>query len=431
MSIGAYSSAAAKTASDRDIYRPLARSALDRVAEDHSLAQPLSIVHVARSPVGGVFRHIADLASAQNAAGHSVGLICDCVSGGAFEDERIASLAPELRLGTVRVPMRRSIGPADLPGIWAVARHAAAMRPDVIHAHGAKGGVFGRLAGTIERRRGRPVAAFYAPHGGSLHYEKGSAAGRIYFAVERALELATDGLIHVSAFEAAAYRAKVGTPRCPAHVVVNGLRPEEFEPVAPVAEAADFLFIGTLRDLKGVDVYLDALRLLRGEGRRFRALLVGAGEPAEERRYRDKVRSDGLSDAVAFFPPMPAREAFRLARTVVVPSLAESLPYIVLEVAAAGLPLIATRVGGIPEIMACDGDRLLPPGDAAALARSMAEALDAPDRLAAEAVLRRERVKEKFSLSLMADQVEDIYRAAMTRRYTGRSQPVLAADHSR
>ena len=61
---------------------------------------------------------------------------------------------------------------------------------------------------------------------------------------------------------------------------------------------------------------------------------------------------------------MPAREAFRLGRTLVVPSRAESLPYIVLEAAAAGLPLLASDVGGIPEIVAGTDTDLLPPGDA-------------------------------------------------------------------
>ena len=89
------------------------------------------------------------------------------------------------------------------------------------------------LAAAIERRKGRKVAAFYAPHGGSLHYDPGSLSGRIYFTVERALERLTDGLIHVSAYEAETYRRKVGAPRCPAHVVRNGLRTDEFAPVQP------------------------------------------------------------------------------------------------------------------------------------------------------------------------------------------------------
>jgi len=396
------------------------------------LARPLNIVHVARSPVGGVFRHIADLAAAQKAAGHSVGFICDSTSGGAFEDARIEALAADLALGVVRLPMSRSIGPSDLPSTLQVARHAARMRPDVLHAHGAKGGVFGRLAAAIERRKGRPVAAFYAPHGGSLHYAPNSATGRIYFSVERGLERLTDGLLHVSAFEREAYRAKVGVPRCPVHVVPNGLRPEEFEPVVPAADAADFLFIGALRDLKGVDVLIEALALLRDAGAAFRAVLVGGGEPAEAERYPRMAAELGLADRVAFRPPMPAREAFALARTVVVPSRAESMPYIVLEAAAAGMPMIATDVGGIPEILSDAAARLIPAGDSAALAESLRRALAAPDRLHLEAMLRRDRIRQKFSLSIMAGTIEGIYRSALEERYTARHpDPALRTDFSR
>jgi glycosyltransferase involved in cell wall biosynthesis len=379
------------------------------------LPQPLTIVHVARSPVGGVFRHIADLATAQRAAGHSVGLICDSVTAGPFEEERIAALAEKLDLGVVRLFMRRSIGPADLPAILSVAGHVHRMKADVIHCHGAKGGVYGRLAAFIERRRGRRVVCFYAPHGGSLHFDSGSMAGRIYFTVERALEGTTDALIHVSAYEAETYRKKIGVPRCPANVVVNGLRPEEFDPVELTPDTADFLFIGTLRDLKGVDVYLNALALLLKRGTTCRALIIGAGEPGDEQRYRRMAQANGLAGRVSFLPPMPARRAFALARTVVVPSRAESMPYLVLEAAAAGRPLIATHVGGIPEILAGERDALVPPGDPAALADAMGQALFSPGRLEAEAALRRDRLRQRFSLSVMAGRIEDIYRGALER----------------
>jgi glycosyltransferase involved in cell wall biosynthesis len=383
--------------------------------KEQSLPQPLAIVHVARSPVGGVFRHIADLSAAQRAAGHSVGLICDSVTAGPFEEERIGALGEKLDLGVVRLFMRRSIGPADLPAISSVAGHVHRMKADVIHCHGAKGGVYGRLAAFLERRRGRAVACFYAPHGGSLHYESGSMAGRVYFTVERALERMTHGLIHVSAYEAETYRKKIGMPGCPANVVVNGLRPEEFEPVELAPDAADFLFIGTLRDLKGVDVYLNALALLAKRGTAFRALIVGAGEPADEQRYSRMAQANGLVDRIVFLPPMPARRAFALARAVIVPSRAESMPYLILEAAAAGRPLIATNVGGIPEILAGERETLIPPGDPAALADAMAQALVSPGRLDAEAMLRRDRLRQRFSLSVMAGRIEDIYRGALER----------------
>jgi glycosyltransferase involved in cell wall biosynthesis len=376
-------------------------------------SRQLGIVHVVRAPIGGIFRHIADLAVAQTAAGHRVGIICDSRTGGAFEDGIIAGLAPGLAWGVERIPMQRALGPRDLASSLAVARRLIALGPDIVHAHGAKGGVFGRLAATLFRVRGRRAAAFYAPHGGSLHYDPRSLAGRLYFGVERSLEPITDGLLHVSHYEAAAYRAKVGPPRCPAHVVHNGLRPGEFEPVAPAAGAADFLFIGMLRDLKGVDVFLAALAGLDGAT----ALVVGEGEPADEARYRRIAAELGIAGCVRFLPPMQARQAFAAARTLVVPSRAESMPYIVLEAAAAGVPLIATEVGGIPEIFEGEVERLVPPADIAALTEAMRNARALPEAAAEQAAARRARLKERFSLARMAGQVEAIYLEALERRY--------------
>ncbi len=276
------------------------------------------------------------------------------------------------------------------------------------------------------------VSAFYSPHGGSLHYDPKSLSGRIYFAAERALEQLTDGIIHVSAFEAETYREKIGVPRCPVHVVRNGLRPDDFEPITTAKDAADFLFIGELRDLKGVDVFIEALAILQDEGRIARAVIVGPATPQNAQRYRALANARLTKSRVAFMPPMPARRAFALARAVVLPSRAELLPYVVLEAAAAGIPLIATRVGGIPEIFEGESDRLVAPGNAAALAVAMREALAAPTRMAAEAMLRRERVEQKFSLSVTARRIEDIYRAALEARYSViRASPVPEVDLSR
>lgn len=376
----------------------------------------LTVLHVVRSPIGGIFRHIADLAAAQSAAGHQVGVVCDSLTGGEFEAAQIAALAPRLAHGVTRIPMRRAPHPADFVAMRDVRRLVARMRPDVIHAHGAKGGLYGRLAARAERRRGRNVVAFYAPHGGSLHYDPKTAQGRRYFAAERLLERLTDGLVHASDYERRAYRDKVGPPQCPAHVVHNGIRPEEFEPVVPQPDAVDFLFIGMLRDLKGTDLFIAAMAELDRRGRPSSALIVGDGEAADLARYRDMAAAAGLGSRLRFAAPMPARQAFAAARTVVVPSRAESLPYIVLEAAAAGMPIIASDVGGIPEIFAGEEHRLVGAGDAAALADAMAAALAEPERFSGEAAARRERLRGGFSLATMAARIEALYREALQRR---------------
>jgi len=92
-----------------------------------------------------------------------------------------------------------------------------------------------------------------------------------------------------------------------------------------------------------------------------------------------------------------------------VPSRSESLPYIVLEAAGAGLPLTATRVGGIPEIFGAGSSRLVPPEDAPALAAALAAMLDNPTESRAAAEALRSRVHAQFSVDSMVDQVLEAY----------------------
>jgi glycosyltransferase involved in cell wall biosynthesis len=367
----------------------------------------LKIVHVVRAPIGGIFRHIVDLANAQAASGHEVGIICDSTTGGRFEDDIIASLAPRLALGATRFPMRRRISLTDIASARHVLAHLAKLAPDVLHCHGAKGGAYGRLIAAWLRRK-RPIACFYAPHGGTLHFNESSLEGRIYFRVERWLERVTDVLIHVSAFEAETYRRKVGIPQCRAVVVRNGLREEEFIPVAPRPDARDLLFLGMIRDLKGTDIFLEAIAKIEQRYRRkVTAHVIGQAEEPE--RYRALAQTLGIADRVAFGDPMPAREAFARARLIVVPSRAESMPYVVLEAIAAGIPIVATRVGGIPEIFGPSAEELVVPGDSGALAQAIEDVLAHPGRIASGVAAKRDWLRPRFHIEAMQGEVEALY----------------------
>jgi len=385
-------------------------------------ADRLRIVHVARAPVGGVLRHILDLSTAQAAAGHAVGMVCDSITGGAFEDKLIGGIADKLALGVTRLPMQRKISLSDLMAARQVLGRIAALKPDIVHGHGAKGGAYGRLIGTWIGRN-RPVGRLYAPHGGSLHYEQGSLQGRVYFSVERLLERITDAIVHVSAYEAGVYRRKVGVPRCPAQVVPNGLRPEEFDPVVPRRDARDLLFLGTFRELKGIDVFLAAMAELEKSGRRVSAHLVG--QPDELPRFEEQARTLGLTDRVSFHDPKPPREAFAMARAIVVPSRAESMPYVVLEAIAAGMPIIATDVGGIPEIFGPRAGELIPPGDPAALAGAIGRLLADPARAAQDAAERREWLRPRFSIDAMRQAIDGLYRQVLNDKVSARAEPAF------
>jgi glycosyltransferase involved in cell wall biosynthesis len=366
--------------------------------------RPLKVLHVLRSPVGGLFRHVIDLAQAQAARGHQVGIVADLSTGGARAQAAFAALEPELALGLTRVPMSRHIGASDLSAQRHVAERARAAGVDVLHGHGAKGGAYARLASTGAVRA-------YTPHGGSLHYNRGSPAGLFYLTLEQVLMARTELFLFESSFGRDAFTAKIGTPRAPVHVVHNGVRTQEFAEVTPNGDATDIVFIGELRVLKGVDVLLDAIALLAREGRTLRATIIGDGPDAAA--FRQQAERLELSGTVRFLKPMPARAGLALGRLMVAPSRAESLPYIILETAAAAVPLITTNVGGIPEVFGPQSPRLIPPGDASALAQAISSALADPVAMRNETLTLRARVQAEFSAEAMADGVLSAYREAL------------------
>jgi glycosyltransferase involved in cell wall biosynthesis len=368
-------------------------------------AGTLNILHVMRAPVGGLFRHVVDLARGQAARGHRVGVVADASSGGAQAEATLAELARVLALGLTRVPMSRQLGPSDIPAVAHVARRAQETDADVLHGHGAKGGAYARLA------RAPQAIRVYTPHGGSLHFEWASPVGFVYLAAERLMRRRTDLFLFESAYGRDVFRAKIGEPGGIVRVVHNGVTKAEFAPVTADPQATDLLFVGELRHLKGVDVLIRAIALLAQQGRIVTATIVGDGP--DRAAFAAEAKAHGVAAAIRFVGPKPARTAFSLGRIMVVPSRAESLPYIVLEAAAAGLPLIATRVGGIPEIFGPDVASLVPPGDAGALAHAIGTLSDDPIAAAATSSRLQARVRAMFSAEVMTDAVLAAYREAL------------------
>lgn len=372
----------------------------------------LRIVHLFRSPVGGIFRHVRDLCDAQAAAGHEVGIICDSTTGGEYEDRYFRQIADGLPLGVTRTPIQRHVGPGDVAAAWRTLRIIRAMQPDILHGHGAKGGAYARLFGTALRMGGSRVLRLYSPHGGSLHYDADTTAGRFFFSLEALMGRFTDHILFVSEYELRTYKAKVGEPRPPCSLVYNGVRSEEFADVAEAPDAADFLYVGMMRDLKGPDLFLDALKLVEeGAHRPLTAVMVGDGDDLE--KYKAQARELGFGDRVRFFPAMPARQAFARGRVMVVPSRAEAMPYIVLEALAAGRALIATAVGGIPEIFGGSSPALCRP-EPVSLSERMRLALESPGEFT-RSMPARDTLRERFGADAMASRIEDVYRQAMSR----------------
>jgi glycosyltransferase involved in cell wall biosynthesis len=371
--------------------------------------QPLRILHAVRAPVGGIIRHILDLANGQIDRGHHVGIIADSLTGGERADAALEEIAPRLKLGVHRLAIHREPFPTDVL-VWAhIMRLIRRLKPDVLHGHGAKAGVFVRL-----KPRSKGTIRVYTPHGGSLHYPPSTLQGVLYGRLERVLINSTDLFLFESAFARDTYQRTIGMPKGLVRCVFNGVTADEFDPIVKAADATDIVYVGEFRHIKGADLLIDAVARLRADRKPVTLTLAGDGE--ELAALKAQVQKLGLTDAVHFIGHVKARYGFSKGRVLVVPSRGDSMPYVVIEAAAAGIPMVAANVGGIPEIIGSHTEALFAPNIVGAMADAIETALDDPDAALVRAKSLRERIFLHFSQKAMVEGVLAGYRDAFADR---------------
>lgn len=363
----------------------------------------MRILHVFRSPVGGLFRHVRDLARGQAELGHDVGLFCDSSSGGHSATDLFKLTEPFCKLGIHREAMSKLPGFGDISCASQTLKLANSLNVDVIHGHGAKGGLYARLAGKIGKK-----PAFYTPHGGSLHYDWRSLPGPIFLGTEWLLRRTNSAMIFVCEYEKQLFEAKIGLGKCKSTVVHNGLWNEEFQQKPLVANAKDLLFVGEMRKLKGVDVLLRAIAELKPR-RVVTCCFVGEGADLES--FKALSGELGLNNEVSFVGRKTMAEALELGRIFVLPSRNESFPYVMLEAAAAHKPLIASNIGGIAEVV--PKPQLCAPGDPSLLASLILNILGNPAKSKHNASLLALELQEKFSAQSMAEKITAFYSSSL------------------
>lgn len=382
---------------------------------DPTLTDPISdlpdkklrVLIMARAPVGGIWRHILDVTDGLLERGHAVGIVVDSLRASDHVRATLERFKPKLELGVHTLTIPRLPGVGDVKISLQCRNIIKQTKPDIVHGHSAKGGLYARLAAW-----GKAPKSVYTPHGGSLHYKWSTLSGKAFLTAERGLIPLTDQFLFESAFSAAGFAQKIGATQGRERVIFNGLRANEFAGGATVLDNPDydFAYVGEMRAIKGVDVLLEAAAgLTHDDGRPVRMLMLGDGPMLQG--YKDYAQDLGLEQSVDFVGRRPAREAFAAANTTLVPSRAESLPYVVLEAIAAGRHVIATDVGGVSEIFGPTRDDLIASDDVDALREAMRQALNPQDpalRAACEA--RYSYVAQNFHVHTMVDQLEESYR---------------------
>jgi glycosyltransferase involved in cell wall biosynthesis len=306
------------------------------------------------------------------------------------------------------VPFRSQADMAAARRMWRLARGA-----DVVHAHDRRSGLWVRL-GPRPRRGGLRV---YTAHGIPFEYHPppagpehpGLKATLLYRGLDSALNARCDAVIVPSRAVADDLVARLGYPRDKLHVIPNGIDLPPFEPGGGE-------LIGTLSVLerfKGIDVFLHAAAELRARHPDWRFAAFGVGSDEERlRRIAAELPLDGRLEWPGF---VPFAEALARLRVYVLSSYWENAPMALLEAMAAGVPVVATGVYGVPEVVDETVAEVVPPGDPTALAGAIERLVE--DEARRDAVVRaaRERVEERFTAERNAAAIRDLYEQFLSR----------------
>lgn len=288
-------------------------------------------------------------------------------------------------------------------GLLELRRLIRRLRPDIVHAHSSKAGILARAAAALCRVR---VVVFTA-HGWAFKAEPGLKS-RLYLLADRVVRRVTTEVICVSETERREGLAARTCVEDRTVVIRNGVEPESFPVrVHAAVERPRLVSLGRFKAPKDFGTLLEALAQLRDVP--FEAVLVGDGP---QRRALERAAQElGLSDVVEFAgerDDVPSLLAG--ADCFVLSSTSEGMPISVLEAMAAGLPVVASDVGGVHELVR-EGETgfLVPAQDAAALARAIRPVLADHHERARLGANGRSDVEATFTVARVRRQHADLY----------------------
>jgi glycosyltransferase involved in cell wall biosynthesis len=382
---------------------------------------------IARLNVGGPALHVAYLAAGLADRGYDTTLVAGSLARG---EKSMAGVAEQRGVTIVALDeLHREVAPLnDLRAIVHLARLIRHEQPDILHTHTAKAGAVGRIAALLSGRA-RPAIIVHTFHGHVLRGYFNPVKSYGFRLLERWLATFTTALIAVSP-EVRDDLVRLGVAPAEKFAIVRlgiqlderigadaGARAETRRVLGVPEDAFVVGWVGRMTAVKRTDDVLLALKGLLDRGVDAYLCLVGDGPDRDHlERYAHElgvVRRClflGYQDEVGRF--------YQAIDALMLPSTNEGTPVSVIEALAAERPAVATRVGGIPDVIRTDIDGfLVDVGDADALAERLSVLARDPVRRAAMGAEGRANVLERYAVARLVDDVDVLYRSLLSARH--------------
>lgn len=361
----------------------------------------MTILHIlALGQVGGLFRVVEALAIGQRRQGHRVH-VAAVIDPDAFDHPMLRSLREAgVVVAPLALPTRGYLREREK-----IAELCRQIRPHVVHTHGYRSDV---VDGTLARRLGFPVVT--TVHG----FTGGDWKNRIYEWMQRRVYRRFDAVVAVSRLLGEEL-AGDGIPGDRIHVLPNAWgetsypldRGEARAQIGVPGGTFHIGWVGRVSREKGPDVLVDAVSHLTDLP--CKVSILGDGQ--ERTRLEMTAAERGLSDRIVWHGIVPdAGRYFPAFDVFVLSSRTEGTPIVLFEAMAAGVPIVATRVGGVPDVVSPAEALLVEPEDPAALAVAVRAIHDDPDAAAKRASAARERLSREFGYEPWLDRYSELYR---------------------
>lgn len=392
------------------------------------MTEPVKVLRViARLNVGGPALHVAYLSAGLAERGYDTTLVAGSL---AYGEESMAAVAEARGVTIAQLSeLHREISPLrDLRAVLRLARLIRKERPTILHTHTAKAGTVGRLAALLAGDA-RPRIVVHTFHGHVLrgYFDPLTALG--FRVLERLLARISTVLIAVSP-EVRDDLVRLGVAPANKFAVIRlgvelgdrvgqtGRRDETRRLLGVPTDAFVVGWVGRMTGVKRAGDVLQAFQGVRTQGVDAYLCLVGDGPDRadlEQRAHELGIVKRCLfvgyqADVAAFYEAMDA---------LVLPSANEGTPVSVIEALAAGRPAVATRVGGVPDVIRAGVDGILvEPGDTTALADALGALARDPERRASMGAEGRARVIGRYAVDRLVDDVDRLYRSLLAAPQT-------------
>ena len=385
---------------------------------------------IARLNVGGPARHVTLLNAGLEERGHRTLLVHGPVGAGEASFEHLAA---ERGIPSIRHPHlgRHTSALSDLRALAALTVAVFRESPDVVHTHTAKAGALGRFAAFVfnaTRGRRRRCLVVHTYHGHILDGYFHPLVGRILRATERGLAVVTDQIVTLSPSQRRdiVERFRIAAS-AQAAVVPLGLDLDDLLSMpAKAPSLRDRLFAspdevvvgyaGRMVPIKDLPTLIRAFALALERHPRLRLVLAGDGpvRPTIEALAAEL----GVGQRVHFLGwTTDLRRFYATIDVCALSSLNEGTPVAVIEAMAAGKPVVATSVGGVPDVVE-DGETglLVPPRGAEALASAIVRLASDPEERSRMGELGRHRARERYSHTRLVADIERLYVEGLARK---------------